>query len=101
MHVTNLTSDEIEPRPCPRRGSTWRCARQATPRLETFPGGRYFRAGFLGYVAGSQKSALACRAASSPEIIGLRRWRSDSLGKAQTAATDQLFSSGAGVIDMP
>src|SRR5262249_2618969 len=51
MHVTNLTSSEIEPS-LPHIVNVAVRAGEATPRLEQLPSeADYFRAGFLGYVA--------------------------------------------------
>jgi alanine dehydrogenase len=53
MHVTNLTSSEIEPNLHQVVDVAMR-AGEATPRLENLPAeADYFRAGFLGYVAGT------------------------------------------------
>src|SRR5437762_1513724 len=53
MHVTNLTSSEIEP-DLPSIIDVAVRAGEATPRLERLPKeADYFRAGFLGYVAGT------------------------------------------------
>ncbi len=52
MHVTNLTSSEIEPN-LPRVVDVALRAGEATPQLDRLPKeARYARAGFLGYIAG-------------------------------------------------
>jgi alanine dehydrogenase len=70
MHVTNLTSSEIEPS-LPRVIDVALRAGEATPRLERLPPeADYFRAGFLGYVAGQpQERGLVSRLSLPPEII--------------------------------
>jgi alanine dehydrogenase len=70
MHVTNLTSSEIEPS-LPGLVDLAVRAGEATPRLERLPAeADYHRAGFLGYVAGQpQERALVPRLTLPPEII--------------------------------
>jgi alanine dehydrogenase len=72
MHVTNLTSSEIEPS-LPGVVDLAVRAGEATPRLERLPPeADYHRAGFLGYVAGQpQERALVPRLTLPPEIIGM------------------------------
>ena len=72
MHVTNLTSSEIEP-DLPRIVDVAMRAGEATPRLEKLrPEADYFRAGFLGYVAGTpEERALVPKLTLPPEIINL------------------------------
>jgi alanine dehydrogenase len=72
MHVTNLTSSEIEPN-LPRVVDVAMRAGEATPRLEKLrPDTDYFRAGFLGYVAGTpEERALVPKLTLPPEIINL------------------------------
>jgi alanine dehydrogenase len=72
MHVTNLTSSEIEP-DLPRIVDVAMRAGEATPRLEKLPPeADYHRAGFLGYVAGQpQERALVPKLTLPPEVIGL------------------------------
>jgi alanine dehydrogenase len=54
MHVTNLTSADIEPT-LPRAVDVAIRAGEATPRLETTTQQKFYgRAGFLGYVAGNE-----------------------------------------------
>jgi alanine dehydrogenase len=70
MHVTNLTSSEVEPS-LPRVVDVALRAGEATPRLERLPQeADYFRAGFLGYVAGQpEERARVPRLTLPPEII--------------------------------
>jgi alanine dehydrogenase len=70
MHVTNLTSSEVEPS-LPSVVDVALRAGEATPRLERLPPeADYFRAGFLGYVAGRpEERALVPRLGLPPEII--------------------------------
>jgi len=72
MHVTNLTSSEIEPT-LPKVVDIAMRAGEATPRLERLPPeADYYRAGFLGYVAGTpEERALVPKLTLPPEIIGL------------------------------
>jgi alanine dehydrogenase len=72
MHVTNLTSSEIEPS-LPGAVDIALRAGEATPRLEKLPPeADYFRAGFLGYVAGQpDECALVPRLTLPPDIIGV------------------------------
>jgi alanine dehydrogenase len=70
MHVTNLTSSEVEPS-LPGVVDVALRAGEATPRLEQLPPeADYCRAGFLGYVAGQKEErALVPRLTLPPEII--------------------------------
>jgi ornithine cyclodeaminase/alanine dehydrogenase-like protein (mu-crystallin family) len=89
MHVTNLTSSEIEPN-LPRIVDVAVRAGEATPRLENLPAeADYCRAGFLGYVAGQpDERALVPRLRLPDDIInmphlvdviaGRRRGRTDA-----------------------
>ena len=74
MHVTNLTSSEVEP-DLPRIVDVAVRAGEATPRLEKLPPeADYYRAGFLGYVAGnSEERAQVPRLRLPPEIIDMPR----------------------------
>ena len=74
MHVTNLTSSEIESS-LPRIVDVAMRAGEATPRLEKLPPeADYYRAGFLGYVAGQpEERALVPRLTLPPEIIDMPR----------------------------
>src|SRR3954467_11003459 len=74
MHVTNLTSSEIEPN-LPRIVDVAMRAGEATPRLEKLPPEvDYFRAGFLGYVAGQpEERATVPKLTLPPDIIGMPR----------------------------
>jgi alanine dehydrogenase len=72
MHVTNLTSAEIEPS-LPRKVDVALRAGEATPRLEKLPPeAAYGRAGFLGYIAGQpEERALVPRLDLPPDIIDM------------------------------
>jgi ornithine cyclodeaminase/alanine dehydrogenase-like protein (mu-crystallin family) len=74
MHVTNLTSADIEPTLVREVDVAFR-AGEATPRLEhTSEQSFYARAGFLGYVAGNAgERALVPKVNLPPDIIGLPR----------------------------
>jgi alanine dehydrogenase len=74
MHVTNLTSSEIEPN-LPAIVDVAVRAGEATPRLEKLPAeADYCRAGFLGYVAGdSDERAKVPRLRLPKEIIEMPR----------------------------
>jgi ornithine cyclodeaminase/alanine dehydrogenase-like protein (mu-crystallin family) len=74
MHVTNLTSADIEPTLARAVDIAFR-AGEATPRLEaTSEQTFYARAGFLGYVAGSpEERALVPKVTLPSDIIGLPR----------------------------
>ena len=72
MHVTNLTSSEFQPS-LPKIVDIAIRAGEATPRLERLPKeADYFRAGFLGYVAGTpEERALVPKLTLAADIIGL------------------------------
>src|SRR5437016_3737320 len=72
MHVTNLTSADVEPS-LPRMVDVAIRAGEATPRLaRTTEQAFYGRAGFLGYVAGTeQERALVPHVDLPPEIIDM------------------------------
>lgn len=74
MHVTNLTSADIEPT-LPGAVDVAFRAGEATPRLEaTSEQTFYARAGFLGYVAGRpEERALVPKVDLPPDIIGMKR----------------------------
>src|SRR2546421_473587 len=74
MHVTNLTSSEIEPS-LPRVVDVAVRAGEATPRLEQLPPeADYFRAGFLGYVAGTPEERSLVPKLTLPQgIINMPR----------------------------
>jgi ornithine cyclodeaminase/alanine dehydrogenase-like protein (mu-crystallin family) len=84
MHVTNLTSSEIEPS-LPRVVDVAMRAGEATPRLEKLPpDADYFRAGFLGYVAGApEERAIVPKLTLPPEIINMPRLVDRIAGQAQ------------------
>ena len=88
MHVTNLTSSEIEPS-LPRIVDVAMRAGEATPRLEKLPPeADYYRAGFLGYVAGTpEERAIVPQLTLPPEIIGMPRLVDLIAGKARAAPT--------------
>ncbi len=93
MHVTNLTSSEIEPS-LPRIVDVAMRAGEATPRLETLPReADYFRAGFLGYVAGQpEERALVPRLDLPPDIIKMPRLVDLIAGKERGRTDDHQTS---------
>jgi len=101
MHVTNLTSSEIEPS-LPRVVDVALRAGEATPRLERLPAeADYFRAGFLGYVAGQpQERALVPRLGLPPEIIRMPTLIDLISGKSRgrTSDTQTSFFLNVGAI---
>jgi alanine dehydrogenase len=100
MHVTNLTSSEIEPS-LPSIVDVALRAGEATPRLEALPPeADYFRAGFLGYVAGQpQERALVPRLRLPPEIIRMPTLveliSGKSRGRTSNAQTSFFLNVGA------
>jgi len=101
MHVTNLTSSEIEPS-LPRVVDVALRAGEATPRLERLPPeADYFRAGFLGYVAGQpEERALVPRLSLPPEIIRMPTLIDLISGKhpGRTSDTQTSFFLNVGAI---
>ena len=101
MHVTNLTSSEIEPS-LPGVVDVALRAGEATPRLQRLPPeADYFRAGFLGYVAGQpQERALVPRLGLPPEIIGMPTLVDLICGKhrGRTSDTQTSFFLNVGAI---
>ena len=101
MHVTNLTSSEVEPN-LPRIVDVAMRAGEATPRLEQLPAeADYYRAGFLGYVAGSEaERATVPKLTLPPEIIGMPRLVDLIAGKAsgRTDAKQTSFFLNVGAI---
>ena len=93
MHVTNLTSSEIEPG-LPGIVDVAMRAGEATPRLETLPReADYFRAGFLGYVAGQpEERALVPRLDLPPDIIKMPRLVDLIAGKERGRTDDHQTS---------
>jgi ornithine cyclodeaminase/alanine dehydrogenase-like protein (mu-crystallin family) len=93
MHVTNLTSSEIEPS-LPGLVDLAVRAGEATPRLEQLPPeADYYRAGFLGYVAGQpQERALVPRLTLPPEIIRMPTLVDLLAGKARGRTSDKETS---------
>jgi alanine dehydrogenase len=93
MHVTNLTSSETEPS-LPRVVDVTLRAGEATPRLEKLPPeADYFRAGFLGYVAGRpQERALVPRLTLPGEIIRMPTLVEHIAGKAPGRSSDAQTS---------
>lgn len=90
MHVTNLTSAEIQP-DLPRVVDVAMRAGEATPRVDPLPEeSSYFRAGFLGYVAGQpDERALVPRLDLPPDIIGMTRLVDLISGKAAGRTNDE------------
>jgi len=101
MHVTNLTSADIEPSLARAVDVAFR-AGEATPRLEaTSEQTFYARAGFLGYVAGSaDERALVPKVNLPPDIIGLKRLVDLVAGrvKGRTDAAQTSFFLNVGAI---
>jgi ornithine cyclodeaminase/alanine dehydrogenase-like protein (mu-crystallin family) len=101
MHITNLTSSEIEPS-LPGVIDVALRAGEATPRLERLPPeADYFRAGFLGYVAGQpEERALVPRLGLPPEIIQMPTLIDLIAGKSggRTSDTQTSFFLNVGAI---
>jgi alanine dehydrogenase len=93
MHVTNLTSSEIEPT-LPRIVDVAMRAGEATPRLENLPPeADYYRAGFLGYVAGQPEERAQVPKLTLPdEIINMPRLVDLIAGKTR-GRTDERQTS--------
>lgn len=93
MHVTNLTSSEIEPN-LPRVVDVAVRAGEATPRLENLPNeASYARAGFLGYVAGQpDERALVPRLDLPADIIHMPRLGDLISGKMRGRTDDKQTS---------
>src|SRR3954470_17568437 len=93
MHVTNLTSSEIEAS-LPRTVDVAVRAGEATPRLARLPKeASYARAGFLGYVAGQpEERALVPRLTLPPDIIEMPRLVDLIAGKARGRTDDKQTS---------
>jgi alanine dehydrogenase len=93
MHVTNLTSSEIEPS-LPRLVDVPMRAGEATPRLEKLPEeASYARAGFLGYVAGQpEERTLVPKLDLPPDIIGMPRLVDLVAGRAKGRTDDKETS---------
>ncbi len=101
MHVTNLTSSEIEPS-LPGIVDVAVRAGEATPRLEQLPAeAGYFRAGFLGYVAGTPADrALVPKLDLPPSIIEMPRLADLISGRhrGRTSAAQTTFFLNVGAI---
>jgi alanine dehydrogenase len=101
MHVTNLTSSEFEPGLLRKVDVAVR-AGEATPRIErTTPQTDYFRAGFLGYVAGTpEERALVPKLTLSPDIIEMPHLVDLITGRAQgrTGREQTTFFLNVGAI---
>jgi ornithine cyclodeaminase/alanine dehydrogenase-like protein (mu-crystallin family) len=93
MHVTNLTSADIEPGLARAVDVAFR-AGEATPRLaQTSEQTFYARAGFLGYVAGSpEERALVPKVDLPPGIIGMPRLVDLVAGRVQGRRDDKQTS---------
>ncbi len=93
MHVTNLTSADIEPG-LARAVDVAMRAGEATPRLEeTSEQTFYARAGFLGYVAGSpQERAQVPKVDLPPDIIRMPRLVDLVAGKIKGRTDDRQTS---------
>jgi alanine dehydrogenase len=93
MHVTNLTSSEFQPSLLQVVDVAVR-AGEATPRLE-HPSSQadYFRAGFLGYVAGtSEDRALLPKLTLSADIINMSHLVDLIAGRVQGRTSDKQTS---------
>ncbi len=101
MHVTNLTSSEVEP-DLPRVVDVAMRAGEATPRLEKLPReADYYRAGFLGYVAGNPvERALVPKLTLPRDIIDMPPLVDLIAGKAKgrTDAKQTSFFLNVGAI---
>jgi alanine dehydrogenase len=93
MHVTNLTSSEVEGN-LPSIVDVAMRAGEATPRLGELPKeADYCRAGFLGYVAGQpDERALVPRLTLPPEIINMPRLVDLIAGKEEGRTSDSQTS---------
>jgi ornithine cyclodeaminase/alanine dehydrogenase-like protein (mu-crystallin family) len=93
MHVTNLTSADIEPS-LSRAVDVAMRAGEATPRLEQTDEQRFYaRAGFLGYVAGSpEERALVPKVNLPDDIIRLPRLVELVAGRAKGRTSDRQTS---------
>jgi alanine dehydrogenase len=93
MHVTNLTSSEFQPNLLQVVDVAVR-AGEATPRLEhPSPQVDYFRAGFLGYVAGTpEERALVPKLTLSSDIINMSQLVDLIAGRVQGRTSDKLTS---------
>jgi ornithine cyclodeaminase/alanine dehydrogenase-like protein (mu-crystallin family) len=100
MHVTNLTSSEIEA-DLPRIVDVAVRAGEATPRLAQLPAeADYFRAGFLGYVAGApEERDLVPKLTLPPDIINMPRLvdllTGRSAGRIEDKQTSFFLNVGA------
>ena len=93
MHVTNLTSSEIQPNLLQVVDVAVR-AGEATPRLE-HPSAQadYFRAGFLGYVAGTPEDrAIVPKLTLSSDIINMNQLVDLIAGRVQGRTGDKQTS---------
>jgi ornithine cyclodeaminase/alanine dehydrogenase-like protein (mu-crystallin family) len=93
MHVTNLTSADIEPN-LYRAVDVALRAGEATPRLDTLPPQAFYaRAGFLGYVAGQpDERALVPRLDLPAALIGLPTLTDLLAGRTQGRTRDDQTS---------
>jgi ornithine cyclodeaminase/alanine dehydrogenase-like protein (mu-crystallin family) len=93
MHVTNLTSADIEPS-LSRAVDVPMRAGEATPRLERTDEQRFYaRAGFLGYVAGSaEERALVPKVNLPDDIIQMPRLVDLIAGRAEGRTSERQTS---------
>lgn len=93
MHVTNLTSVDIEPDLYKVVDVAIRPG-QATPRLESYPTEAFHaRAGYLGYVAGtSEERAMVPQVDLSPEFLSMSRLPDLLNGRVEGRSSDQQTS---------
>ena len=101
MHVTNLTSADIQPNLSSAVNVAMR-AGEATPRLQQTDDTRFYaRAGFLAYVAGTAEERASVPHVNLPgEIIGMPRLVDLVAGKAtgRTSAQQTSFFLNVGAI---
>jgi len=101
MHVTNLTSSEFQPS-LPQMVDVAVRAGEATPRLERLSEeAEYFRAGFLGYVAGTpEERALVPKLTLSANVVNMPHLVDLLTGRAQgrTADDQTTFFLNVGAI---
>jgi ornithine cyclodeaminase/alanine dehydrogenase-like protein (mu-crystallin family) len=100
MHVTNVTSPEIQP-DLPRAVDVALRAGEATPRLERLPAEAWYaRGGFLGYVAGdAERRAVVPRLDLPDEIVHMPRLvdllRGDAVGRTDPRQMTFFLNVGA------
>jgi alanine dehydrogenase len=101
MHVTNVSSSEIQPT-LPHVVNVAVRAGEATPRLEKLPQeASHARGGFLGYIAGQpEERALVPRLEHPPQVINMSRLVDLISGNAPGRTDDQqttFFLNGGAI----